>query len=600
MARKIGEIYGEIKLKNQQFNAGLAQSQSKMKAFGSAAKIAFAAMAAAAVAATVAVIKMTKDTVRYANEVRKAALATGVAVEQFQELAYAAKQEHADITALEKGLGNLTIRLGYAGDGLETYLRYFRALGIEYKNQDGTLRNTIDVFYDIADKANKATLSTEELAAITQLFGARAGRVLIPMLKKGSEWFKTMAQEGRTLGIIMKEEDVEAVKAFDDKMTALKETINALKRTFVIGLLPTLDDLAQKFKDGMIDGASYQKTIEDLGTAFGSFISGVSTAISKLVEFKNTINDLIIAHKILIEEQEGLMEPTMIDFIKSQIKHYKELIENENKNIIIMGEGKEIIKEYEEILGWWEMRLKQLEGAQINVNYALTTQNKIIKKTISPIKKVAEETERNINRMGEFGGSTHQTFVDLSEYAGMGRTSIEGVDNAIFNAKESAIAIGDQFLETMLMGTMSFASIADAVGGVIKQLLIAIAKAVILKFIMSAIGLSRGGYVPGGGGGDIATAGAQKGAYIPAAMTGGKSYPTISSGWVTQPHVLVGEGRGGELVIPEDKMKDMVHIDFHNASPHSWAEVIINLPQGDKQRIYRRAIKPAADREGNR
>jgi hypothetical protein len=214
-------------------------------------------------------MKAIGDTIRYTNEVRKASKATGVAVEKFQELAYAAKQEHGNTQALEKGLGNLTIRLGYAGDGLETYLRYFRTLGIEYKKNDGTLRNTEDVFRDIADVASKGALSTEKLAAITQLFGARAGRELVPMLRKGTEWFDKMAKEADNLGIIMSEKDVEATKEFDDKMTALKETSNALKRVFTIGLLPSLNSTADMLKENAEHSGGLRDSMKDIGEWVG-------------------------------------------------------------------------------------------------------------------------------------------------------------------------------------------------------------------------------------------------------------------------------------------------------------------------------------------
>jgi hypothetical protein len=304
MAQKVGDLYAELKLKKDNFEKNLTTSERRIQKFKQGATTAFKALSVAVAAVSAAIVKAVGDTIKYTNEVRKASKATGVAVEKFQELAYAAKQEHGNTQALEKGLGNLTIRLGYAGDGLETYLRYFRTLGIEYKKNDGTLRNTEDVFRDIAEVASTGALTTEKLAAITQLFGARAGRELVPMLRKGTEWFDKMAKEADNLGIIMSEKDIESAKAFDDKMTALKETSNALKRVFVTGLLPSLNSTAEMFKENAEHSGGLRDSIKDVGEWVGR--TGII-----LMRFVNNTRELMTdfgAHmtNVLASTLEGL------------------------------------------------------------------------------------------------------------------------------------------------------------------------------------------------------------------------------------------------------------------------------------------------------
>ena len=185
-----------------------------------------------------------KDTVHtfieYTEAIDKANKITGIATEKLQELKYAAEQEHGSFQALEKGLINLTVRLGYAGDGLETYLRYFRTLGIEYQNADGTLRNTYDVFMDLSDAVSKGTLTTEELAAAVQLFGARSGKELIPMLKKGREWFEKMGDEAHRLGVVLEDETIKQGKELADMMLEIKTADDGVKLAIGERLMPTM------------------------------------------------------------------------------------------------------------------------------------------------------------------------------------------------------------------------------------------------------------------------------------------------------------------------------------------------------------------------
>lgn len=179
----------------------------------------------------------------YTVKIDKFVKQTGMAADTIQELVYAAEQEHSSLEALNKGLMNLTVRLGYAGDGLETYLRYFRALDIEYQEADGTLRDTYDVFLDIADAVEKGTLSTEELAAVLQLFGARSGKELIPLLKKGKHWFKEMGNEAKQLGIVLENKTIKQGKAFSDQMTKMKGATQGLTYAIAKDLLPAFADL---------------------------------------------------------------------------------------------------------------------------------------------------------------------------------------------------------------------------------------------------------------------------------------------------------------------------------------------------------------------
>lgn len=185
----------------------------------------------------------------YTSEVDKAHKVTGIAMKTLQEMAYAAEQEHASFEQLQKGLMNLTIRLSYAGDGLETYLRYFRALGIEYQNADGTLRDTYDVFLDIADVVKKGSLSTEELAAVVQLFGARAGKELIPLLKKGSQWFKEMGIEAHKLNKVLEDEIILRGKELADTFTRISTAAEGVKLTVGEGLLPILETALPWFEE---------------------------------------------------------------------------------------------------------------------------------------------------------------------------------------------------------------------------------------------------------------------------------------------------------------------------------------------------------------
>ena len=225
--------------------AGFRRFGTSIKQMGAAFLKIGIALAAVAAAAVLALKQIISTGMTYALQLDKMAKMTGIAADELARLTYAAQQEHASMEALEKGLMNLTVRIGYAGDGLATYLRYFTALGIEYKKADGTLRNTYDVFLDIADVTSKGKLTTEKLAAVMQLFGARAAKELIPMLKKGRSWFDEMGKSAEQLGIVLDSKTTGAMKKLDDEVTRAKTAWKGVQTQLTIFLIPALREVTE-------------------------------------------------------------------------------------------------------------------------------------------------------------------------------------------------------------------------------------------------------------------------------------------------------------------------------------------------------------------
>ena len=160
--------------------AGVANSAEAM---ASKLKRTGAAMMAMGTVGILAIGKIVKDATIYALTIDKLSKVTGIGVEKIQQLRYAAIQEHASMEVLEKGLMNLAIRIGYAGDGLETYLRSFRNLGIEIHKTDGLLKDSLDVMMELADSFATGKITTEKLYNSLMLLGVKGGKALIPLFK---------------------------------------------------------------------------------------------------------------------------------------------------------------------------------------------------------------------------------------------------------------------------------------------------------------------------------------------------------------------------------------------------------------------------------
>ena len=76
----------------------------------------------------------------------------GVSVETLSVWKPAAEQSGVSGESFEKGLRKLSTTMLEAATGSEEAARNFTAVGVAFKNQDGTLRGTDQVFLDLAER----------------------------------------------------------------------------------------------------------------------------------------------------------------------------------------------------------------------------------------------------------------------------------------------------------------------------------------------------------------------------------------------------------------------------------------------------------------
>ncbi|MCK4321316.1 phage tail tape measure protein, partial [candidate division WOR-3 bacterium] len=292
-----------------------------------------------------------KTIMRYGLEIDKSAKVTGLTTTEIQKLRYAADQEHASIQALEKGIMNLNVRLGYAGDEMASYTRYFEALGIAYRNTQGSLRSAYDVFGDLFDVMSKGKLTTEETAAVMQLLGARSAKELIPMLKKGKEWFQKMGDEAEQLGIVLDEDVIRLIKETDDNITKLKGSLRGF--TYVLGemTVPWLNDFATvltrvtlQIREITEATTLSEKAYRLLSMVFPQFITPIEEAriefvVKQMEQLKKEGKENTVVYQMLSAELKFLwgefdrMGEVSIPNLDKKMKDFRDTTDETNKEI---------------------------------------------------------------------------------------------------------------------------------------------------------------------------------------------------------------------------------------------------------------------------
>ena len=176
----------------------------------------------------------------------KMAKRTNVSVEALSALGYAAKISGADLDTVEKSLRYLARGMNDAAQGVGESLEAFEYLNIEVLDTEGNLRDTVDVLKEAATKLATMTDETKQIALATEIFGARYGTQLLPMLKEGGAGIEALMKKAKELGVVMSTEAAAKAAEFNDRMTDLKESIGAAGRGIGEILMPTLIKLAEK------------------------------------------------------------------------------------------------------------------------------------------------------------------------------------------------------------------------------------------------------------------------------------------------------------------------------------------------------------------
>ena len=267
MKQQLGEVSKKAK-EVQEKTAGI----SKAAAIGAAGMIAMATNAAST-----------------ADDLLTMSNVTGFTVEELQKLKYASERVDVPLETMTGSITKLTSNMAKGSKAFDT-------LGVSITNQDGSMRDATDVWYDAIAALGKIENETERDQISMELFG-KSAMDMAGIVDDGGEALKALGEEAEATGTILSTDAVEDAAKFNDQIDELKA--RASQAFFSAGsaladsLLPALETLVDVIGNvlswfGQLDGGTQAFILTVLGlVAAISPIAGIISTITGLAASLN-------------------------------------------------------------------------------------------------------------------------------------------------------------------------------------------------------------------------------------------------------------------------------------------------------------------------
>lgn len=209
-------------------------------------------------------VGVVRSAINAADELNKLSQKVGVSVEALSELKFAAELSDVTIEQLQLGMRGLSDTLLKAGDATSKEARLLESLGV-------SARDPLVAFKQIADAFSRLPDSIEKTGAAGDIFGARVGQGLIPLLNQGSAGLDAMSESARKLGLQISTDTARASEEFNDNLRKLATTTQSLGISLAGGAVKGLAEFTGGLVKAKEEGRLLNKVMQDIvGTALES------------------------------------------------------------------------------------------------------------------------------------------------------------------------------------------------------------------------------------------------------------------------------------------------------------------------------------------
>lgn len=280
---EIFKLFGSIFVDSSSAEKSISNTSKKANGlaskFGSVAKSA-AKMGAGIAAGTAALFKIATSATEAGDNIDKMSQKIGISREAYQEFDYVAKLTGTDVDLMKNGMKNLRSAMDSAVEGTGKGADAFKSLGISITDTNGNMKTHEDLMWEAFNALQGVTDETEKAKLATTLFG-KAGTDLMPMLNGATGSIDEMRQKAHDLGLVMGDDAIDASVQFQDTLTKVKDSFEAVVNKIGIAVLP----MFQSFLDWVLEHMpEIQSVAEKVFGAIQVVVQTVIDVVKKVYE----------------------------------------------------------------------------------------------------------------------------------------------------------------------------------------------------------------------------------------------------------------------------------------------------------------------------
>lgn len=219
-----------------------------------------------------------------ADELLTTANVTGFSVEELQKLKYAADLVDVSYDTMTGSITKVTKSMA-SGSAV------FDKLGVSITNQDGSMRNATDVWYDALAALGEVQNETERDALSMELFG-KSAMEMAGIVDDGGQKLKALGDEAEAAGLIMSGDAVEGAGQFNDALDTLKARAGAAFASAGSSLATTLIPALEKLVDVVSKVLSWFANLDGTTQTVILTVLGLVAAISPVLGLVSTLTTL--------------------------------------------------------------------------------------------------------------------------------------------------------------------------------------------------------------------------------------------------------------------------------------------------------------------
>ena len=272
-----------------------------------------------------------------ADEINTNSKKFGIDPSTYQQWQYASKFIDVEAETMGRSLAKVTKAIGKVADGNEGTIDSFDKLGVSVYNSNGTFRSSEDVFYDLVDAIGKVKDETEQDLLAQELFG-KSFQEIEPLIDAGSEALKQYGEEAVNSNLVMDQETLDRLNTANDSIDKLRETFAMALLPVAEALAPVIENIANWLADKLAD-PKVQELLERIGEALAEVLDYALQILTEMIEsgemeefidwLINSLPDLVDLIKNILD---GIRD--IIDFISNPGKKATETMETTAKGVI--------------------------------------------------------------------------------------------------------------------------------------------------------------------------------------------------------------------------------------------------------------------------